>query len=332
MAEARWKHILDHENLQRSSHVASVIGHNLYVFGGELVPREPRDEKVFSIDLDAAELSVITKKADSTPSPRVGSASTVLGDQLYVFSGRGGVAMKPIEQKGALWCYDPRTSAWLLINPSDIDAPFPVARSYHCMTTDKTDRIFVHAGCPESGRLSDLWSFSLSDQTWTRLTDAPAPERGGSSIAFSNNKVYRMNGFDGKTEQGGSIDVFDLAQNTWSTLNYSADGISGPEARSVSVLLSLSLKGKEMLLTLFGERDPSSLGHAGAGRMLGDIWLYDTAEEAWTKVETNSSTAPPSRGWFDADVVDESKVVITGGLSESNERLRDVWMLSFDGI
>lgn len=54
MAEARWKHILDHEDLQRSSHVASVIGHNLYVFGGELVPREPRDEKVFSIDLDAA--------------------------------------------------------------------------------------------------------------------------------------------------------------------------------------------------------------------------------------------------------------------------------------
>lgn len=52
MVKAEWKCLTAHPDLQRSSHTVSVIGHTAYVFGGEFVAREPRDNKVFAIQLD----------------------------------------------------------------------------------------------------------------------------------------------------------------------------------------------------------------------------------------------------------------------------------------
>jgi hypothetical protein len=143
-----------------------------------------------------------------------------------------------------------------------------------------------------------------------------------------------MNGFDGETEQGGSVDVFDIAANSWSSRTFKADGNVGPEARSVTVLLPVHLGQKDKLLTLFGERDPSSLGHAGAGKMLSDVWIYDISENWWTRLNPEGIDGiPASRGWFDADVIKSASgmgndsIVIHGGLGENNERLDDVWTL-----
>ena len=241
--------------------------------------------------------------------------------------------MAPIEEKGAVWSFDP-SSWWSLIEPADDSKPYPPARSYHSAASDGKNTVFIHAGCPEKGRLSDLWKFDVSSRTWTQAPDAPGPQRGGASIAYSQGKIYRMNGFDGTTEQGGSIDIFDVAANSWSTKTFKADGTDGPEARSVCTLLSVRIAQKDKLLTLFGEHDPSSLGHAGAGKMLSDVWVYDISEDWWTKLEPNGSEGRPDpRGWFDADVVkaDEGNdsVVVHGGLGEDNERLTDIWRLSF---
>lgn len=141
-----------------------------------------------------------------------------------------------------------------------------------------------------------------------------------------------MNGFDGKTEQGGSLDIYNPASNTWTTKHYTADGVSGPTPRSVSALLTVVAAGKPLLVTLFGEQDPSSLGHQGAGKMLGDAWAYDIASGDWSKVHTKCPDAlsgPDPRGWFDADVVDQSTIFVLGGLGEANNRLGDAWLLQF---
>lgn len=262
----------------------------------------------------------------NAPTPRVGSPSTTIDSKLYIFSGRGGLEMKPIEEAGSLWCYDTTTNTWDLITPSDPSAPLPAGRSYHCISSDGVDRIYIHSGCPEQGRLSDLWVFDVGQKTWTELPSAPAPTRGGASIAFSNEKIYRMNGFDGKTEQGGSLDIFEIKDSSWSTVTFKPDGKEGPEARSVSTLLPVSFQDKSYLLTMFGERDPSSLGHAGAGKMLFDVWAFDLEESIWQRVETGDG--PVARGWFDADVMTDG-VIVHGGLGEDNERLGDVWVLAF---
>jgi hypothetical protein len=250
---------------------------------------------------------------------------------LYLFSGRGGTAMAPIEEKGGLWKFDPDSSAWQLIAPADPDQPYPPARSYHCMASDSTsDTLYVHAGCPESGRLSDLWAFNIISRAWTELEHAPDPPRGGTSIAFSNKRLYRMNGFDGKEEQGGCVDVYDPIENRWASISYKPDGQDGPTPRSVGALVAVQILAKKYLLTLFGEHDPSSLGHQGAGKMLNDTWAFDIDEKVWNEVNIVPGNLPIARGWFSADLVGADKVLVHGGLDGSNERLGDVWVLSLE--
>jgi hypothetical protein len=153
-------------------------------------------------------------------------------------------------------------------------------------------------------------------------------------MAFESGRIYRMNGFDGKTEQGGRLDVYDVATDTWSSFDFAADGIQGPGARSVSALVPVHRSDGTYLVTLFGESDPSSLGHMGAGKMLGDIWAFSIERNTWQKLSVGSEvvgSSPASRGWFDADAVfmsDCKGVVVVGGLGEENQRYADCWLLS----
>ncbi|OAP58731.1 hypothetical protein AYL99_07821 [Fonsecaea erecta] len=338
MVRAKWTRVLGEQRVRRSSHALSVIGSNAYVYGGEIKPREPVDSDIHMVRLAEVQndVDVVSKIAasGSGPSPRVGVLSTAVNGKLYIFSGRGGVAMSPIEEKGSLWVFDPSEEQWAHVSPKDETLPYPEGRSYYALTSDGHDTIFLHAGCPEQGRLCDLWSFHITDRTWSRLADAPEPARGGPSIAFVEDKLYRMNGFDGKTEQGGNVDIYDIASDIWTTVAYRADGRSGPTARSVGCLVATKISEKPVLVTLFGESDPSNLGHQGAGKMLDDVWIFHLDTSTWAKVDIPDSDRPAARGWFDADVLQNSptpKVVIHGGLAESNERLGDLWTLEIDG-
>ncbi|KAH6689827.1 kelch repeat protein [Plectosphaerella plurivora] len=330
---ATWHLLAENDRLRRSSQAFSALGAEAFVFGGELLPREPVDNSVDRISVRSGGPSAETLSAPSTaPSRRVGSPSATAGDAVYLFSGRGGIAMAPVEEHGAVWGYTPRDNVWEAITPADASAPIPAGRSYHCLASDGNDTIFLHAGCPESGRLADLWAFNLTSRTWTQLPDAPPPARGGASIAFQDGKLYRLNGFDGHTEQGGALDIYDVAAGSWSTHEYKPDGADGPESRSVAALVALEVGGKKTIVTLFGERDPSSLGHAGAGKMLGDAWAFDVQTKKWAKIEVGIGKVPAPRGWFDADVAEEEGkqfVVVHGGLAEDNSRLGDVWKLEF---
>lgn len=199
------------------------------------------------------------------------------------------------------------------------------------MASDREDTLYLHAGCPEKGRLSDLWAFSLSRREWTELAPAFDPPRGGTSIAFTDGKLYRMNGFDGSTEQGGTVDIYSPETNSWASHVYSPDGRTGPTPRSVSCLLPICLKDRSFLITLFGERGPSSLGHQGAGKMLSDIWAFDIKSKIWNVVQVipQGDELPLARGWFGSDVVGTNAVVVHGGLVESNDRLCDLWNIEF---
>ncbi|KIV86014.1 hypothetical protein PV11_01657 [Exophiala sideris] len=329
---AKWTRLLADDALPRSSQTLTVVGDTAYVFGGEVKPREPVDSIVYHVSAKPGQSlqnvsSVSTGK--TAPQARVGAATTTLGSKIYVFSGRGGTAMAPIEENGSFWVFDTSDKTWSQLQPNDAGAACPVGRSYHTLTNDGKDTIFAHAGCPEKGRKQDLWSFNIHQHEWQELTPAPGPERGGTSITYAHGKLYRMNGFDGKTEQGGALDVFDIASNQWSTIHFEPDGISGPTPRSVGCLVAVSVDKKPSLVTMFGERDPSSLGHAGAGKMLCDIWLFDIESQTWKEVHPTGDTPSP-RGWFDADAYHDTGVVVHGGLAESNARIGDLWLLAFD--
>lgn len=51
--------VMENEVLRRSSQVLSVIGDRAYVFGGELRPREPRDNDVHVVSLGSGKLCLV---------------------------------------------------------------------------------------------------------------------------------------------------------------------------------------------------------------------------------------------------------------------------------
>lgn len=250
-----------------------------------------------------------------------------------MFSGRGGAEMAPIDERGGLWEYDPTGECWSLIEPADPSQARPENRSYHATTSDGTSTVFIHAGCPEKGRLADLWAFDLLARSWKQLQSAPDPPRGGTSIAYLDGKLYRMHGFDGESEVGGAIDIYDLDEGKWTSRAFEPDGWPGPWPRSVGSLLPLVIEGRQTLVSMYGEREPSSLGHQGAGRMSSDIKWYDVKQGQWNGMTIIGDWMPSGRGWFAADVVKldgEDAIVMHGGLNEDNERCDDMFVLHFD--
>lgn len=159
-------------------------------------------------------------------------------------------------------------------------------------------------------------------------------------MCFAAGRVWRFGGFDGERELGGVVDFFDVEEGSWGRVEFEG----GPGARSVGGFVAVRVgggegdgkKGKDYLVVVFGEADPSSIGHEGAGRMLGDVWAFDVEEERWVRVVDDCGDVggerPAPRGWFGAAVaVGPGRLAVVGGLGEDNERLGDAWVLEFDG-
>ncbi|TKY86952.1 hypothetical protein EX895_003629 [Sporisorium graminicola] len=263
-----WTRLAANDRLRRSSQALSIIRNTAYIFGGELQPRQPVDNRIDTVALTTSTKPTANPRPSSplsltpAPSPRVGAPSTTLQQSLYIFSGRGGTAMAPLDEAGAVWAFDTLASTWTLLTPADATAPCPPPRSYHCTASDGAHMLFIHAGCPASGRLNDLWAFDTRERTWRQCKDAPGPARGGASLAFSAGKLYRMNGFDGQAEVGGVVDEYNIATDSWRSNAFTADGKDGPEARSPlnSELIALGFRTSNLTATMA----PSFAAHKDA--------------------------------------------------------------------
>ncbi|KAH6713264.1 hypothetical protein BKA61DRAFT_608815 [Leptodontidium sp. MPI-SDFR-AT-0119] len=424
--KAKWERI-NSTPLPRSSHSLSVIAGRAYIFGGEVNPREPVDNDMHIITLpydsfSSADYRTIPPKPETAggevPEKRVGHTAVVIGERIFVWGGRGGKDMKPLEEKGRIWVYDTRTDTWSFLDPTP-GTPFPEARSYHSsLAIDKpepgnmksvkidnatelpkagtiaesaqTDEekggygtFFVHAGCPASGRTNDLWGFDVMSRTWKEFPSAPGNPRGGTSIAVSKNRIYRYGGFNGTGEEGGKIDILELgldtfssigasseaaivAKGNWETLNFEEESMNFPGNRSVAGLLAITTgMGREYLVLLLGERDPSSDGHNAAGKFWGDVWTFqcpprgmtgasfkdatwqalgkETGDGQWSVMEVADAEGvegedvhnlvPSQRGWFASSTMgdlDASGIVLWGGLNGKNERESDGWILRIE--
>lgn len=62
---ARCHKLLECEILRRSSQIVSVVGDRAYIFGGELRPREPRDNDVHAVSLGSSKLRRVDERENS---------------------------------------------------------------------------------------------------------------------------------------------------------------------------------------------------------------------------------------------------------------------------
>ena len=145
---ARWSLLSRNASLARSSHCLSVSATGrAVIYGGELKPRTPVDAEentkgtlhLFDIprikpELTSEKWQTTTVKSKQIPDSRVGAASAVLGDKLYLWGGRGGVDMAPISgEQAGVWVAsltDVHEVVWeRLTAVNESEAPQP--RSYH---------------------------------------------------------------------------------------------------------------------------------------------------------------------------------------------------------
>ncbi|KAF9421780.1 hypothetical protein BGZ76_003938 [Entomortierella beljakovae] len=325
-------------SLARSSHGLAVVENKAYIFGGELQPRIPVDANLYVYDLQDNSINVISP-SESTPSPRVGATLSAIGNKIYLYGGRGGKDMNPLES--TLYAFDTISQKWEVIEVKNGDVPEP--RSYHAMTASNSE-IFVFGGCPSKGRLNDLHQFTISTGAWTTLPTPPITPRGGAAMTYHDNKVYVHGGFNGQ-EQSDLV-IYNIPSGEW-TQTIPSPNTPVPGARSVHAIVPITAKDSESdrLLILFGEGDPSALGHAGAGNFWGDIWtvtlpkalnhapgsslLVNYEKIALEGYQGNSESIPCPRGWFPAHSWND-KVIVSGGLSSTNERLSDLYLLTLD--
>ncbi|CAD6949891.1 unnamed protein product [Tilletia laevis] len=325
-----------------------------YLFGGELKPRQPVGDELRVIsDLDSA-------------NPDDSKATDVLKRPQEVEEGSAWPSprdMAPLdgEEHTAIWRFSTEEKCWERFETS---GERPVPRSYHTAAV-AGGKLYIHAGCPQSGRLSTLHALDLKTFRWHSLASAPGPERGGTVIAaipspFTDSTedlvLARWGGFCGD-ELGGPLDIYDPAKDSWTSheapLSSGTDG-EEPSKRSVHGLVpfptapTLELgqgRTARVLGVLFfgeGQGAPKELGHDGAGKFLADAYLLTASHSSAASPTfsfvpvslppaSSSTKTPEPRGWFAFDAVstgDRSlQIVIHGGLNEENDRLSDAWSL-----
>ncbi|KAF9978161.1 Insulinase (Peptidase M16) [Actinomortierella ambigua] len=311
-----------HSALARSSHSLAIVKNKAFIFGGEFQARIPVDANLYVYDLEAVFAFGVLKAKDvvksvkvlspteNTPAPRVGATMSAIGSKIYLFGGRGGKEMTPLQSE--LYAFDTETTTWQVVEAKSGELPAP--RSFHAMTASDSD-IYVFGGCPVKGRLNDLHRFSLSSGAWSTLPTPPITPRGGAAMTYHGNRLYIHGGFTGREES--DLVVYDTLTGEWAQASplSSADG---PRARSVHAIVPVASESADFdrLLILFGEGRPSDLGHEGAGEFWGDVWTatvpksslksglsvaYEKLTLAAAAAEQNAQdNLPCARGWFQA--------------------------------
>ncbi|KAG1867107.1 hypothetical protein C8R48DRAFT_704240 [Suillus tomentosus] len=349
----RWTCLSSLPTKARSSHCASIANKGtLLLYSGEFQPRKPVDGDVHVFDLNnAIQQSVAdnaglwrTLSASSKPEPRVGATTVFDGENLYMWGGRGGVDMTPLDPKQAGIWKGQILQNKVIWEKLEGKGDEPVTRSFHASVL-ANGKLYIHAGCPASGRLSTLHSYDLQSSLWSLCADAPDPARGGTAIASvklpsssSNEEVIiRFGGFAGyqlPTSTPPPLDIYTPSTNSWTTVVPSSDPQQGyPGARSVHGLVPLSTPdGTGVALLYHGESDASDLGHAGAGKFRDDAWALVWREGGlrWKKLIIEGDSTPEGRGWFPSTSYTApgggTRVVLSGGLLTSNERSGEVWV------
>ncbi|KZT27147.1 hypothetical protein NEOLEDRAFT_158727 [Neolentinus lepideus HHB14362 ss-1] len=304
---------------------------------------------------------ILPPAAGPAPLPRVGATAvwSAKDKHFYMWGGRGGVDMAPVGAeelgvwKGSLTHTNEGGTAqlasirWEKVTAKN-EGEAPESRSYHASVA-LNGKVYIHAGCPEKGRLSTLYSFDVETLSWKLLAPGPEPGRGGTTLAAASLKEHgdvllRFGGFAGhELPTDLSLDIYIITEDVWRTVVPVPDPeFRRPGPRSVHGFTSFRSKSpalSDAVAVLYhGEGEASDLGHAGAGNFYNDVWLLlDSAGGlAWKKVSNGESgeAIPEGRGWFPSvSWVKENRettVVLFGGLLTSNERSDELWALQIE--
>ena len=196
---------------------------------------------------------------------------------------------------------------WLEVQPDTN----PVARYGHRMVYDSMKKKVVLFG----GRLntgvacSETWIYDVRHNTWTQVHPPSTPAARylhGMAYDSTNNKIVMFGGYWVAAETW----VYDIETNLWAQ---QYPEVSPPRLYGLSMTYD-SINDK---VVLFG-----GITHSGGWKLTNQTWLYDVAENTWTKAEPSAS--PPARYLHDMtfDPIN-NRIVLFGG--HNGAAMGDTW-------
>mmetsp|Transcript_5708 Transcript_5708/g.10208 ORF Transcript_5708/g.10208 Transcript_5708/m.10208 type:complete len:981 (-) Transcript_5708:36-2978(-) len=141
--------------LRRKHHTMVTLGTSLFVFGGTAPSAKLELEELsdlWEFDLETETWEAV-EMSGSYPSPRSGSASTSIGDRMYLFGGEGGS-----ELYSDLFIYDNISSEWLQVTAEGL----PSARKHACMSSHYP-YLFMFGGITLNGYSDEVWRIDIKN-------------------------------------------------------------------------------------------------------------------------------------------------------------------------
>jgi N-acetylneuraminic acid mutarotase len=304
---------------KRSSHSIAVLHEKIYLIGGELEPRVPIDNDLYVYDMNSHEWNIVQTKNDN-PYARLAHTTVTIDNKLFMYGGRN----KEGTDLNELHMFDTETGTWTELASNVWDSN---GRSYHSATNftsgSNNNKLFVFGGCSSKGRLNTLMEFDAQRDQWTELTskrgNAPSACGGPGFSSVGDSLLYVFGGFNGK--ELGDLHVFDYRDHSWNDLTNQMTG-DIPEERSVHVMCTLDSE----LFVFGGEREPSKIGHAGAGEFFDDSFIFYPQINEWKRVTHEATLAdrPSARGWLNGVAINDTTAAVFGGYNE-HSRLNDLY-------
>lgn len=225
----------------------------------------------------------ITPTEGPTPPPRrhASAIHDVTNDRMVIFGGENGTG-----RLNDVWAYDLTTEQWTDLTPASGSAPSP-RRTPGSVYDPAGERMVTWSG-QGGGFFNDVWSFDLTNHTWTEHTpDTPLPNPRYGVASIYDPLSGELVTFAGFTNAGRFEDTwrFDPATETWTDVSPA----TGPIERC---LHSASYDSRLHRMIMYAGQNNGPLD---------DIWAFDLASETWT--ELTPATVPDGR-FFTAHVYD----------------------------
>lgn len=184
-----------------------------------------------------ARANVDTASLGNVPAPRVGHATAVIGNRIFLFGGRGGPDMKPLEEYGRVWVFDTKTHLWSYLDSylpaaeplspafADKRTHYPAARSYHSAAAVAQPREFNTRGPRRSGGGPGRFGGAVGGglkrtETWTEWAQGDSeivgtPQRPIVGNVANNSRDEDDEGYGTFIVHGGCLENGGRANDTW---------------------------------------------------------------------------------------------------------------------
>ncbi|KAH6891403.1 hypothetical protein B0T10DRAFT_311743 [Thelonectria olida] len=219
-------------------------------------PEEPKREPKGK-ELAAPERPVL----DDVPAPRVGHATAVVGSRIFMFGGRGGPDMAPLEEAGRVWVFDTRDHTWSFLDPAPAVKggaiiPHPAPRSYHCAAATDRPRDFAQ---PRPKQPETWQQWALGDTSKTGIPQAPIVGNVAEEAVDEETEGYGTffihAGSLANGERMNDIWAFNIRERTWSEFPAAPGAARGGTAICISKTRLFRFGGYDGIAEIGGQLD-----------------------------------------------------------------------------